>query len=967
MIGEQTRAPEPLVGRAAELEQLDQALLELDDGRPAAVEILGEPGIGKSRLLGELARRAEQRGHVALAGRASELEQDLPFWVFVDALDEYLQALEPGRLELLDDDVRAELALLFPSVPTPRTERGVALRDERYRAHRAVRELLEVLAAKKPVVLMLDDLHWADSGSIELIGALLHRPPSAPVLLAVALRPRQVPERLSAALERAYRTGALTRAELVPLTRDEAATLLGGQVAEAVASDLYTESGGNPFYLEELARAVRRGAEAPSGVVAALTEEFALLSPLGRTVLQGAAVAGDPFEPELAAAAAAISEAQALEGLDELLLLDLIRATDVPRRFRFRHPLVRRAVYEAAPGGWRLAAHERTAAALAALGAPASARAHHVEQSSRVGDEGAIALLREAGESVARRTPAGAARWFAAALRLLPAEAPAEERVSLLTAFAGARAATGRFADAHAALVECIELVGAEGGELFVKLTAACAGIEQLLGQHEASHARLESALVKTTDSDSPLAVTLQISLALESFYRQRYGDAMHWSERALSSATAGGEDALIAAASAASALAAACAGHVDRAEQLAGDASARVDAMTDAELAAHLEAVANLAGAETYLDRYAAAIAHAERGLALARSTGQGELLPILIPVLVTALGMTGRLRDAAELSEGAIEGARLVGNHQTLAWQLLNRAFVAVQSGEVELALETGRESWELASTFEDNVVSTYAGVVLATVYLEAGDPGRAVELFVASAGGEALPLYPGGDRALFLGHLTRSLLAVGRTEDAARAAAAAQAVAATTPRRLVTAWADRASAAVALASGDHDFAAEKSLASAAGADEVGAPLEAALSRSLAGRALAQAGDRARALEELERAASAFDAYGAQRYRDEAERDLRKLGRRIQRTPRGRADGVGLDSLTERELQVARLVVERKTNPEIAAELFLSLKTVETHLRHIFGKLGVSSRVEVARTIEGAASRDTAGPSPV
>jgi DNA-binding NarL/FixJ family response regulator len=106
-----------------------------------------------------------------------------------------------------------------------------------------------------------------------------------------------------------------------------------------------------------------------------------------------------------------------------------------------------------------------------------------------------------------------------------------------------------------------------------------------------------------------------------------------------------------------------------------------------------------------------------------------------------------------------------------------------------------------------------------------------------------------------------------------------------------------------------------------------------------------------------ELQRAAHDFEERGALRYRDEAERELRKLGYRIHRRTRpGRADGPGLESLTERELQLARLVADRKTNAEIAAELFLSQKTVETHLRNIFRKVGVSSRVELARTVERA-----------
>jgi predicted ATPase len=116
------------------------------------------------------------------------------------------------------------------------------------------------------------------------------------------------------------------------------------------------------------------GVRVPPMVAAALTEELALLSDGARLVLEGASVAGDPFEPDLAASAAGISEISAVEALDELLRCDLVRVTDVPRRFRFRHPIVRRAVYEATPGGWRLGAHERTAESLSARGASIAAR-----------------------------------------------------------------------------------------------------------------------------------------------------------------------------------------------------------------------------------------------------------------------------------------------------------------------------------------------------------------------------------------------------------------------------------------------------------------------------------------------------------------------------------------------------------------------------------------------------------------
>jgi predicted ATPase len=184
----------------------------------------------------------------------------------------------------------------------------------------------------------------------------LHRPPAAAVLVAFALRPRQVPERLRSPLERAHRAGLLTRLELNALTRAEAHELLR-PTEDAWLTDLYEESGGNPFYLQQLARGGQPsartkgleltldGVDVPPAVAAALGEELALLSDDARQGLDGAAVAGDPFEPELAAAAADISDPVLLTTLDELLALDLIRPTDVPRRFRFRHPLVRRVVY----------------------------------------------------------------------------------------------------------------------------------------------------------------------------------------------------------------------------------------------------------------------------------------------------------------------------------------------------------------------------------------------------------------------------------------------------------------------------------------------------------------------------------------------------------------------------------------------------------------------------------------------
>jgi ATP/maltotriose-dependent transcriptional regulator MalT len=961
--------PEHLVGRIDEVAYLGQLLDGLDGGRPGALSVVGEPGIGKTRLLAELGARAEQRRHLVLYGSAAELERDLPFSVFLDALDEYVESIDPDRLAALDDEVKAELAHVFPSLAALGRGRRVVPQQERYRTHRAVRSLLEHLAQGRPVVLALDDLHWADPASIELLGALVRRPPGASVGLALALRPRQVSERLSAALERSRRAGSLTQIELGPLTRVEARDLLADAVGDATATELYEESGGNPFYLQQLARSRDRsgghpaagmsltGIGVPSAVAASLNEELGLLQDDVRRVLQGAAVAGDPFEPELAAAAAAVSEGAAMDAIDELLQLDVVRGTDVPRRFRFRHPLVRRAIYESTPGGWRLGAHERCAAALAARGVAAAARAHHVERSARQGDLAAVALLREAGEEAARLAPDSAARWLGGALRLLPESVPALDRVELLLARAGALAAAGHFTDSHDEMLEAVALVPAMSGVVRTRVATACAGVERFLGRYDQANARLVAALRALPEPDSAVAAELLIELTLNEFYRSRY-DVMHeWAARAVDAARVAGRRALMATALAMPALADAMTGPTEAGRSHRAEAATLVDALPDEELAIRPDAAGWLAIAEVYLDLYAEADVHASRALRLTRATGLGDPLHRLYPVLPRVWYVRGKLSEAAELLDGAIEAMRLLGSPPALAGNLFNRSVVALAVGDLDLALSTAVESVELTGDLDEGFVRAWAGARLAGVRFEIGQPELAVDVLLERAGGEDLALIPGGWRACFLELLTRCWLALERPLDAERAAGLAGATAAHAGLPLAGAWAARASAAVALHAGDTAGAVERALDSADQARAVGAPIEEALSRTLAGRALARDGQRDRAVAELQRAAATLDACGALRYRASAERELGKLGRRAQRRPRsGETGRAGIGSLTERELEVARLVVDRKTNGQIAAELFLSPKTVEAHLRNIFNKVGVGTRVALAQAVERA-----------
>jgi DNA-binding NarL/FixJ family response regulator len=534
--------------------------------------------------------------------------------------------------------------------------------------------------------------------------------------------------------------------------------------------------------------------------------------------------------------------------------------------------------------------------------------------------------------------------------------------VELLLARSGALAATGRFADSHAVLLESTAIAPEDAVGLRVRLVAATASVEHLLGRHQQAHARLEAALAELPDSDSREAVALMIELAVDGLYRGAYEEIGLWAERAVAASAPLGDRSLVAASLAARALGSALSGVIAEAREHREEAAALIDMLTDDELARRLDALAHLATAEMYLDLFEHSGRHAERAVQLGRATGQGDLFPLVFPMLGTSLWVQGRMAESAEVFDGAIEHARLLDNYQGLAWNLFNRSFAALAAGDVEVALASARESIEIAKDLDESIVTGHAAWGLAAALLETGRAEEAAELLLASTGGEELSIIPGGWRANGLWLLTRCLVAAGRREEAERAAAAAAACGEAVGQPMALAMARLAEATIALDSGDGAAAAECGLDAAAALGEVGDAYHAALARILAGRALALAGERERAVDELERAAAAFDSFGAPRYRAEAERELRKLGRTIhRRTAHGTAES-GLASLTERELELARLVFDRKTNPQIAAELFLSQKTVETHLRNIFRKVGVANRVELARAVEAAERAETA-----
>lgn len=924
-----------LVGRDAELAVLERALEALGDGRAAGVALLGEPGIGKSRLLRELAARARSRGHLVLEGRVAELERDVLYGLWVDALDDHFDASLP-------EEERVALAVALPAARRA-LGRDASATVERHRVARAIRALLARLATPRPVVLALDDVHWADPASADVLALLLQRPPKVPILLALALRPGRAP-----AVEAALGRGDAVAVELGPLSREAAEALLPSTLTRAARARVYRESGGNPLYLEALAGA--RGTAAapvpadgvPRAVMAALVGELLALPEPAQVVARGAAVAGDPFDPAIAAAAAGVPEAEALAALDVLAEADLVRPAGA-RRFAFRHPLVRRAVYESAGGGWRLAAHARAAEAQPST----IERAHHVERAARPGDLAAADLLVDAAQQTASRAPATAADWYGAALRLLPDQHP--RRAGLLREQARALWSAGRVVEAREVLRQAVELLPVAATGERVELVVMLAELEAIWTQQpEQAWRRLEREREALGDlAPGPAAaLTLGLAAARAEGGDHRAGEAL--AEQARELARAAGDRVLEAAAAAAAAESALVALREDDPVALAAvdariaEADRLVTALADDELGGRLDMLLSLAVQRLVAGDATAALAAADRGLRLARAGGQG----VLGSAFWCARGLVeqelGRL-DAAEADvDEALESSLLSGITEVAYWAHVQWSWLALARGNVEEALEHGQRAWDLLGTRP----ASQAGFTVADARLAAGDPAGAVAALEAFGWvrGELWPL----DRLKAADVAVRVLVAAGRPDEAAAWAPRIAAEAGGRRTGLAGAIAARARATALLAAGEPAAAEQAALAGV-----TGPPLWAARCRTAAGEALAAAGRAQAARRELRAAAAALDTCGAWRDRDAALLALRRLGDRPRPARPAPAGGDELGALTRREREVALLVGEGLTNAQVALRLQLSEKTVEKHVSRVLAKLGLASRAGIVRLL--------------
>jgi DNA-binding NarL/FixJ family response regulator len=953
------------VGRQAEWNVLAAALDRALEGDSSAVAIAGEPGIGKTTLLMALCEAARDRGANVLAGRASDHERGLPLAVITEALDDAIGRRAKGKdwSAVVGADQEAELAAVFPALG-----RAVAqvsgTQAERYRLHLAVRAALQRLAADGPLVVALDDVHWADDASTELLAHLLRRPPRGPMLLAIAYRPREAPALLGTAVEGARREGHGRIVRVSPLSIEEAGELLGATADAHRVGALYREAGGNPFYLQQLARHTIEGAsvkmrdadrdpEIPEAVSVSIAHELARLSPTGLGLARGAAVVGEPFDPSLAAEVAEVGEPAWLAALDELAAADLVRpVVSSPARFTFRHPVVRRAVYDSAGAGWRLGAHGRAVRALEAKHLGPLSLAPHVECCARAGDARAVDVLRAAGDASVLRAPGTAARWYRSALELLTEVAAlAEQRLPLLLALGSALGAEGRMDESRDCLVAALDEVPPADFQMRNELLGHVAFLKSWLGEPAEARSVLLDALAAAPSDAADKGAGLQFLLEIDHFRTGEWAAGLDRAARASRLAQEVGDQALAASAHAVAALMESWRGDLVAGEAHLATAAELFGQATDDRLSLRWEGLCWTVFALWGYGHCARTLQFTERGMRVARSVGGAELFGLLLTHRSMANLAMGNVQLAETQAEDALESSLLVPQSAGRAWAANLRGWVALERANYGVTFRECERAIEISTRLPRTFNCTFAPLVSAEASLASGDPQGARDLLTIH-----LPNVHVTECTWGLRLLVEAELALGNHHAARGWLSAAEESAQRLKNDQVQAHADWARASFALAAGDNEEAFQRALDAAALLDRRQRHLDGAKARILAARAQLASGDADAARDQLAALRSRARHWGAVRVASAAEELLQ---RRVVAPARPAPDQSGL---TRRELEVAELIAKGCSNRQIAEQFLLSIRTVETHVSRILDKLGVSSRTAIAaRLLAVPASDDT------
>jgi DNA-binding SARP family transcriptional activator len=345
----------PFVGRERALDSLRRALAAAASGERRFMLVAGEPGIGKTSLAAAFAREAHAGGAIVLYGRSDE-EALVPYQPFVDVIS-YL--VVTGQLDQFGDSLAFELEELgrfVPElrrhVPPPREASGSVPETERYRLFEAMITLLGCVAGERTLVLIFDDLHWADRPTLLLLRHLLRAPEPSRLLAVGAYRDVEVDPStpLAEVLTDARRELPLKLIELKGLDEQETEELIqahqGGVPRPGLAARLHDHTGGNPFFLEESLRAIDDPDGVPAGVRDVVLRRVAALGPHAQEILGAAAVLGPSFQAGALPPVASLTWDDAADVLDRAVAVRLLTATDRTGRLTFAHALIRQTLYE---------------------------------------------------------------------------------------------------------------------------------------------------------------------------------------------------------------------------------------------------------------------------------------------------------------------------------------------------------------------------------------------------------------------------------------------------------------------------------------------------------------------------------------------------------------------------------------------------------------------------------------------
>jgi DNA-binding CsgD family transcriptional regulator len=964
-----------LVGRAAELARLRALLQDAATARAVTGLVSGDAGIGKSRLVDEAQRIAEQDGFTVLCGQCAEIGDSVPYLPFADAF-----RTAPPRIEKAIK-TRPVLSRLLPDGGEQDQEVDWAGLT-RQQMFGAVLSLLSELAAESPVLLVIEDLHWADASTRHLVtflARMLHR---ERVAIIGTYRTDDLDRRhpLRGVIAELLRLPMVALVELGPLPAAALAEILSnGQnapspLSAATLNSLVERAEGNAYYAEELltASSCAEGT-LPTGLAALLLSRVERVSDAAQQVLRAAAVAGGGAADDLVRAASGLPDDVYEEAVREAAGHQLL-AHDELDGYRFRHALLREAVYADLMPGERTRLHARLASLLAGVPGAAAELAHHSMASHDI--PGAFAASVQAGIEADRLgAPAEAHRHYDLALELWLRVEGADRIAGMSRGKLGLRsalaaAASGDVPRAVHLLRRIREWVSA------ATAPAASAELRCRIGERLAYHLLqsenkqwyaealdVADATVREMLDEPPTwyraRAMATYAIALMAAFRN--DDAREWANRARAAARAAGSASVEADALATTGQLALRSGSSDEAiglftaaiEQAGATGSVSVRLRADYQLAAERLARGELAEA--------AEVAH--RGVEWAEAEGLG-LAPFgldLQHLHFQAHFADGCWDHAQELADGFPVRVTRQAEAQLSAMAL----FIDVARGNPAVA---ERRTW-LEPFWDDVFVAYIARGILAEHALWQGDYERALAEAEAAIDADAWPAHsPSAIRVTAIALAARAdraalLRATGDASAAAAEAAAGAALlgvaadGATFPARPKAVlgpegrgWLARCEAEYARLTGANSPDGWERVLAEFGPGYV---YEIARTQWRLAEALVEAGRRDEAAAVW--CAARDTAAGLRAAPLSAALD--DLARRA-RLDRGNRGGHGhgpggaspFASLTDRELEVLRLLARGMSNREIGAELFITTKTASVHVSNILGKLGAASRTEAA-----------------